>query len=196
MLRHVLEVRSVPKAKMVSLERVCLLDAQERTSLSEGDTSEKCHFRTHALWQSTPLDHLVCMRGKCCALTISRRPCRRSSSTPPSKSLRASNALIARHEAGSTRSRATSSTKPPPTAATPAQQQRVARQRRLCRGAIAAVLRRGPYFREHGSVCRAPRNGTHAAVELPMVLPIRILQLSHAAQQLIDNNGTIERICK
>ena len=38
---------------------------------------------------------------------------------------------------------------------------------------------------------RAPRNGTHAAVELPTVLPIRILQLSPAAQQLIDNNGTI-----
>jgi hypothetical protein len=32
------------------------------------------------------------------------------------------------------------------------------------------------------------RVGTQAAVELPMVLPIRILQLSPAAQQLIDNN--------
>jgi hypothetical protein len=30
--------------------------------------------------------------------------------------------------------------------------------------------------------------GTQTAVELPMVLPIRILQLSPAAQQLIDNN--------
>src|ERR1700733_30185 len=49
---------------------------------------------------------------------------------------------------------------------------------------------------EHGSVCRAPRNVTHAAVELPTVLPIRILQLSPAAQQPVSNNGSIESVCK
>jgi|ERR1700722_5536651 hypothetical protein len=54
----------------------------------------------------------------------------------------------------------------------------------------------GSLFWEHGSVCRAPRNGTHAAVELPTVLPIRNLQLSPPAQQLVGNNGSIESVCK
>ncbi len=51
----------------------------------------------------------------------------------------------ARHEARSTRSRATSSTKPPPTAAPrePARRQSAGRRRRPCTEAIAAVLRRG-----------------------------------------------------
>src|ERR1700722_2351073 len=42
----------------------------------------------------------------------------------------------------------------------------------------------------------AVRRETHAAVELPTVLPIRILQLSPAAQQLVDNSGSIESVCK
>ena len=80
----------------------------------------------------------------------------------------------------STRSRATSSTKPPPTAAPrdPARRQSAGRQRRLCREASAAVLRRGPPFRNRSSVCRAPEIGTHAAT--PTRLPIRILQLCPA----------------
>jgi len=66
----------------------------------------------------------------------------------------------ARHEACSTRSRATSSTKPPPTAAPrePARRQSAGRQRRPCREATAAVLRRGSPFRDHSSVCRALGN--------------------------------------
>jgi hypothetical protein len=76
----------------------------------------------------------------------------------------------------STRSRATSSTKPPPRE--PARRQSAGTQRRLCRETSAAVLRRGPPFRNRSSFCRAPEIGTHAAT--PTMLPIRILQLCPA----------------
>src|SRR6266566_9403622 len=71
--------------------------------------------------------------------------------------------------------RATSSTKPPPRET---RRQSAGRQRRLCREASAAVLRRGPPFRNRSSVCRAPEIGTHATT--PTMLPIRILQLCPA----------------
>jgi hypothetical protein len=62
-------------------------------------------------------------------------------------------------------------------------------------GSDWVVLRRGSPFRDHSSVCRAPGNGTHAAVELPTVLPIRILQLSPAAQHLNANKfNSIESV--
>jgi len=76
----------------------------------------------------------------------------------------------------STRSRATSSTKPPPRE--PARRQSAGRQRRLCGETSAAVLRRGPPFRNRSNFCRAPEIGTHAAT--PTMLPIRILQLCPA----------------
>jgi hypothetical protein len=47
-----------------------------------------------------------------------------------------------------------------------------------CRETSAAVLRRGPPFRNRSSFCRAPEIGTHAAT--PTMLPIRILQLCPA----------------
>jgi hypothetical protein len=62
-------------------------------------------------------------------------------------------------------------------------------------GSDWVVLRRGSPFRDRSSVCRAPGNGTHAAVELPTVLPIRILQLSPAAQHLNANKcNSIESV--
>jgi hypothetical protein len=95
------------------------------------------------------------------------------------------------------RSRATSSTKPPPTAAPrePARRQSAGMWRRLAEGDRGGF---GAQVTLSGSQLRlsCAGNWNSAAVELPMVLPIRILQLSPAAQQLIDNNGTIESVCK
>jgi hypothetical protein len=127
--------------------------------------SQKCHQRTHALRQKAP-----------CGITSSARAHHRVERTDRD----------ARREVRSMRSRATSSTKPPPTAAPRerARRQSAGMWRRLAEkrvvftvtlpGITAAFVLR--------------RVGTQAAVELPMVLPIRILQLSPAAQQLIDNN--------
>jgi hypothetical protein len=97
------------------------------------------------------------------------------------------------HEACSTRSRATSSTKPPPTAAPrePARRQSAGRQRRPCREATAAVLRRESPFRDHSSVCRALGIGTQAAAARPTGLPIRILQLSPAAHLYLSPDDTV-----
>jgi hypothetical protein len=87
----------------------------------------------------------------------------------------------------SMKSRATSSTKPPPTAASRerARRQSAGMWRRLAEK--RAVLGHCHSSGNHSCFCPAP-GGTQAAVELPMVLPIRILQLSPASQQLIDNN--------
>src|SRR5258708_38598523 len=103
----------------------------------------------------------------------------------------------ARHEPCSTRSRATSSTKPAPTAAPrgPCTSTKCGRAAPPLQGSDWVVLRRGSPFRDRSSVCRAPGNGTHAAVELPTVLPIRILQLSPAAQHLNANKcNSIESV--
>jgi hypothetical protein len=100
----------------------------------------------------------------------------------------------ARHEACSTRSRATSSTKPAPTAAPrePARRQSAGRQRRPCREATAAVLRRGSPFRDHSSVCRALGNWNSGGRARPTRLPIRILQLSPAAHLCLSPDDTVK----
>jgi hypothetical protein len=79
--------------------------------------------------------------------------------------------------------------------ARPARRQSAGGQRRPCKGSDWVVLTHGSPFLDHSSVCRAPGNGTHAAVELPTVLPIRILQLSPAAQHLNANKfNSIESV--
>ena len=47
-----------------------------KADIRETPTSVKCHFRTHALRQSTLRDHLVGMRGKCYA-SAPRKPAQR-----------------------------------------------------------------------------------------------------------------------
>jgi hypothetical protein len=102
----------------------------------------------------------------------------------------------ARHEARSTRSRATSSTKPPPTTAPrePARRQSAGRRRRPYTEAIAAVLRRGSPFQDHSGVCPAPGIGTQAAAARPTGVPIRILQLSPAAHLYLSPDDAVSRI--
>jgi hypothetical protein len=68
-------------------------------------------------------------------------------------------------------------------------------------GALAEKRPRGGFEARvtlPGTRQRLPRAAkwNHAVVELPTVLPIRILHLSPAAQQLPDNNGSIESVCK
>jgi hypothetical protein len=99
----------------------------------------------------------------------------------------------ARHEARSTRSRATRSTKPPPTAAPrePARRQSAGRRRRPCTEAIAGVLRRVPritagYARHRELELRRLRHALRG-------VPIRILQLSPAAH-LLSPDDAVDRI--
>jgi hypothetical protein len=136
--------------------------------------------RTHALRQKRLLDYLVDMCGKCCASAISTRRRRRNSSTP------ASNATIAVRGMKRTLNEIACKKKLHEAAA--------GRQRRLCREATAAVLRRGSPFLDHSSVCRAPGNWNSAAAARPTGLPIRILQLSPAAHLYLSSDDAVSRI--
>jgi hypothetical protein len=81
---------------------------------------------------------------------------------------------------------------PPPRE--PARRQSAGRQRRPCREAIAAVLRRGSPFQDHSGVCPVPGIGTQAAAARPTGVPIRILQLSPAAHLYLSPDDAVSRI--